>query len=196
MSQSYPPPYQPHQPYQAQHPATPPKKPRPRGHWFVWPILLMVLGIGVFVGGFVVFGKAMFHTDAAVAQDGQPHEITLDGTEKRMLWASDGEPAGACTVTDTETGEDLAVSPPGGTFTRSSNGPQQRGVGTFEPSSTAVTVTCGDVGSDIEIGRSPGADAFAPMLVGILGGLGLGTVGFIWLVVLLILFASRPPRSA
>ena len=183
--------------YPAQQPGFPPpaSKRRPRVLWLVVAAVLVLLGAGLFVGGFVVLGQAIFHTDAAVARDGQPHELTLDDTDRRILWRETLAPPATCTVTDTASGQDLPVTPPTASYTRSLNGPQQVGSGTFQPTSTQVTVTCDAAGGGLEVGRSPGATTFGWMLAGVLGGVALGGIGLLWLIVLLVLFFTWLKRA-
>lgn len=172
-----------------------PRGPRPRGIRFAGPVLLAVLGLVVLLSAFGYFRASMTHTDDTIPRDNQPYRITLEGTEERMLW-TETHIGDLCTVTDTETGEPIEVREPEGDFDREIDGTYGSGIGTFDPESTAVTVSCAEADGSVEVGRAPSRDMVTASLAGAFGGIGLGVLGLIWLVVLLIVDFTRGRRTA
>lgn len=178
-------------------PGPPPRKPRPRALWFALPIALILLGVTMIAAGAIFFGKSLMHTDATIARDGTVHELSLNDTEERLLWAASGEARPDCTVVDSGSEEALPLTAPGGSFTRSRSGPEMRGIAVFKPRSTSLEVSCvADGGSDVEIGKAPPlGKTFGGFFGGIFGGLAVAGLGGIWLIILLVLFFSRPKRA-
>lgn len=171
---------------------------RPNVKWFLGPAIMLALAVTVFVVMMVLLLKGMSHTDARVARDGQPHPIALEGTEPRMVWEPLVESSADCTITDLESAEELTMATPLAGYTRTFGSVEMRGAWTFTPHSTAVSITCkADGGGDVEIGKAPRfASFFGGMFAGIVGTFLLGGIGALWLVVLLILFFSRPKKVA
>ncbi|MBF4160449.1 hypothetical protein [Nocardioides acrostichi] len=178
-----------------QAPPSGPQKYRPRGLWWAVGGVLLVLGIVVFAVGIVFSVKSAFATDASVPLDGSPHQITLEDTGERYVWASPDD-SGTCKVEDAD-GNAVDLSRPTATYTRDKGSGEQQAYLRFDPPSTELTVTCSSQSGtgEVEIGPAVDGSAFAGgIIAGILGGLVLGGAGFIVLLVTLILTLSRPKR--
>lgn len=176
----------------------PPAKPRPRALWFLGPVLLMVLGAALAIGAGVFFAKTLGATDDEVPLDGKPHNVSLSDSEDRLVWRATGSPVPTCTYLDDATGSELEWSTPSASYTRSFKGPEYSGFLVVAPTSDAMVVTCAaEDAPPLQIGKKPDTGStFGGFFGGLFGGLALGGVGLIWLIVLLVVFLTRPKRAA
>jgi hypothetical protein len=176
-------------------PPPPQKRRRPSAWWFVLAVGLMVAGVAVGVTVLVLTIKGFTETDATIAADGQPHQVTVETDQERMVWVDDSEPA-SCTIVDTETGAEVSYTgSPDASYTKSTGGRDWEGDRTFEPGSGDLEVTCDESGGPIQIGPAPDfGDFFGGLALGIFLPFFLGGVGFLLLIVLAVLFATGRPR--
>jgi len=184
----------PYQPYGA--PPPPPKRRRPSAWWFVLAVGLMVAGIAVGVTILVLTLKGFTETDATVEADGQPHRVSVEADEERMVWIRVVDPPD-CSIVDTETGDEVNYTgTPDATYERSSNGRDWLGDQTFDPGSGDLEVTCTEAGGPIQIGPAPKfGEFFGGLALGIFLPFFLGGLGFVMLVVVGVLFATGRPRK-
>jgi len=176
-----------------------PRKPRPRALWFVVGGVLLVLAPVVFGLGMYFALGPLVHTDGVFDADGRPHHLSLPAHERRAIFV---EPASfvGCDVTD-GTGKQVALRHPSGDYTYNDWAAEQ----TFDTGDGDLTFTCssgtplddqfGDQ-FEVRIGRIPsGAAMVGGILLAIVGPLVLGLTGLVVLIVTVILFATRPPRT-
>jgi hypothetical protein len=173
-------------------PPLPPKK-RPSGWWFVVGGALVVAAIVAAVGLFIWTLSGFLDTDARVAADGQPHQVTVGTGEDRMLWMEDGF-GQSCQVIDLDTGDTIRLRSVGGSYNRSDTGGDWHGVARFDPGSGHLEVTCSSSGTAL-IGPAPKIGTFVGgILATIFVPLFLGLFGIAILIVTGILFSTRPAR--
>lgn len=181
------------------------RQPRPRawGWWLgagllVLAVVVFVVGVAVSVGS--VASSVGTDRDTVVDVDGRPHPVTLRDTDTGYLWNGfDATPH--CTVTDRASGRPLPVRPVHGAVSRTDDGDSFGAFGRFDAGSGRVVVTCVPapgsastfgsitVGPDPHIGRS-----VALIMLTILVPIVLGVAGVVVLIVMTVLWATRPPR--
>ena len=156
---------------------------------------MILAGVAVGVTVLVLTIKGFTETDATVPADGQPHQVSVDTNEERMVWIHDAEPP-SCTIVDTETGDEVSYTgAPDATYTKSSGGGEWLGDRTFDPGSGELEVTCSEAGGPIQIGPAPDfGNFFGGLALGIFLPFFLGGIGFLLLIVLGVLFATGRPR--
>lgn len=182
-------------------PPLPPTKPRPSAIWFAVGGFLLVLSVVVAIGLFIWTLSGFFETDARVAADGRPHEITVGTDGDRMLWKSDDVFDSGCRVVDLATEQQIPLRAAGGSFTRSTGSGDWVGSYRFDPGSGHLIVTCkagpfdGDQLSEVEIGPAPQIGNFVGGLVATIAIPTLiGLTGLAVLLVTGILWTTRPSR--
>ncbi len=187
---SSPPPYG-GPPYGGALPPSSPGRSRPSRWWFavgagllLAAVLLAVLTVVRAVGAFV-------EVDATL-QPGQSATVELDGAQ-RLVWVDPARPA-ACSIVDPGTGQEVATTTPGATYTKSLDGQDWEGVAVFTPASGSVVVTC-RAGGPLQIGPAPDVGGLRGVLIGVGLPVLLGLAGLLVLVVAGILTATRPARS-
>lgn len=180
-----------------------PPRPRAWGWWLGGGLL--VLAVVVFVVGLVASVGSFAHSvdtdhDTVVRVDGVPHPVSLPDTGTGYLWNGFDAPPD-CTVTDRASGRPLTVRPVHGTVSKSDDADSLGAFGRFDAGSGRVLVTCVPpagstssaasitVGPDPHIGRS-----VALIMLTIFGPLALGLAGVVVLIVMTVLWATRPPR--
>lgn len=182
-----------YQPYGA--PPPPPQRRRPSAWWFVLAAGLMVAGVAVGVTILVLTVKSFTETDATIPADGQPHQVSVDTDQDRIVWIDDDEPP-SCTIVDLETGREVTYT--GGadaSYTKSNGSGDWEGDQTFDPGSGELEVTCEEAGGPIQIGPAPEfKEFFGGIAIGIFVPFFLGGVGFLMLIVVGVLFATGRPR--
>lgn len=128
-------------------PGTPPPfgrlqgKPRPRLWWFGVGGALVVAGAVVGIVLFLRLFDGFLDVEATIPADSATHEVTVGTDGDRFLW----EPqhgAADCSLRDRDTGGTISLEPVNGTFTRSYNADAWQAVGTFDPGSGRLSVTC------------------------------------------------------
>jgi hypothetical protein len=171
-----------------------PTKPRPSGWWFVVGSVLIVGAVAAAVGLFIWTLSAFLDTDARVAADGQPHQVTVGTDGDRMLWFEEGS-AQTCQIVDRASGDVVVLDRVSATYERSDTDGDWHGFARFDPGTGNLEVTCAPAGT-VLIGAAPKIGNF---VVGILATifvpLFLGLFGLAILIVTGILFATRPPGS-
>lgn len=171
-----------------------PVKYRPSPWWFGVGVIVLAVSLVAFGALLFLTLRDFLETDAVVAADGQPHQVTVGTDGDRMVWARDGG-ASDCTIIDAADGAPVATSFLAGTFTRTDGNGSFHGEYTIDPGSGQLQITCAANGSDVLIGPAPGfADFFGRLALAIVSLLVLGGLGFGILVVTGILFATRPAR--
>lgn len=173
-------------------------KVRPSGWWFLAPVGAWVLaGVVVAVGLVVVATALVDLMDAQFAPDGEPHRIVLSDTSQRVIMAEDTL-SPECTVTDVPSGQVLPLVQPevSGLFGLETD--DRVGQFAFNPVSTEITIACtGATGTDMwVVGAVPDMESMSRnVLVTFAVASALGVVGLVWFVWLLVLMASRRPRT-
>jgi hypothetical protein len=172
-----------------------PSRRRPSGWWFVAGALLMLAGVAIGTLLIVQTVRAFTETDATIRADGQPHSVSVDADQDRMVWIHPGEPQ-TCSIVDTATGEDVVLERPGASYTKSVGSGEWEGSRTFDPGSGDLEVTCDASGGEIQIGPAPEFGAFfGGLAAGILAAVLLGGAGFVLLIVIAVLYATGRPRN-
>lgn len=176
---------------------TKPPKGRPSAVWFVVGGLLVVAGVVAGIVLFVrVFDSNFLDVEATIPADGVAHEVTVDTNGDRYLWEPQYGDAD-CTLTDRDTGGTITLDPVNGTVTRSTNGDAWRAVGSFDPGSGRLAVTCSPEEDAAQIGPSLDVGDFVGrLLLAIIVPLLLGGIGLAVLIGTGILWATRPKRLA
>lgn len=179
----------------------PRKKYRPSAWWFALGIGLLVAA-GLFaVGMFIWLLAGFLDTDAIVAADGEPHQVTVGTDGDRMLWLEEGDDTD-CTILDLESQEPIEIRTVGGSYERSDSNGDLEGLYAFSPGSGNLEVTCmglgfhrGDDAPVALIGPKPEIDSFVIGIVVavVVPGI-LGLAGFIALITTGVLYSSREPR--
>ena len=152
-------------------------------------VLALVIGV-------VVAIKGIAGPTTTVPRDGTAYTVEVDTDRGSTLWAEDGAAVDRCTVVDPSTGREVPLQRVGGEMQFNDMVAMRH----FTAGSSPVEVTClpsatGFDDGPVGIGPRPRWGAFAGGLVfGILGPLVLGLAGFVWGVVLLVLFVTRPSR--
>lgn len=173
----------------------PPGKPRPRAWWFAGPVLLLVAAVAVFVIGLITTIGSVEIPDQRFAADGAPLTAEVTAGETQGIWVRGEDLSGFVNCAVTQGGAPVEVSTPGVDFTVNS----WTLASEFEPSSNSVEVSCVAANPSLELAVGDTADGgqFALGLVAtIIAPLVLGGIAVIWLIVLGILFATRPKRTA
>lgn len=175
-------------------PAAPVRRGRPSGWWFVLGGGLVVSAVAVGIGLFVWTISAFLSTDANIAADGAPHDVTVASDGDRMLWLEDGF-GQRCEIVDRTTGESVVLGPVGGSFSRSDGSGDWHGAARFDPGTGSLRVTCDPGEGAVLIGPAPRIGAFlGGIFATVLIPLGLGAVGVLILIVTTVLFATGAPR--
>lgn len=170
-----------------------PQKPRPSAGWFVVGIVLLLVAVAAGVGLFIWTLSGFLDTDAELAADGRPHQVSVGTDEDRMLWRADAT-AQECEVVDRRTGDVIALDPTTASFDRSDSGGSWHGFATFDPGSGDLRVTCSG-GGTVLIGPAPHFGSFVVgIFATILVPLVLGLAGVVVLIVTGILWSTRPAR--
>lgn len=180
-----------------------PARPRAWGWWLgagliVLALVVLVVGLVASVGSLA--DSVSTDDDTVVRVDGRAHHVSLPDTGTGYLW-NGFDAAPRCTVTDEATGSPLAVRPVHGTVTKSDDDDGLGAFGRFDAGSGRVVVTCFPapgstgmldsitVGPDPHIGRS-----VALIMLTIFAPMALGLAGVVVLIVMTVLWATRPPR--
>lgn len=174
-----------------------PAKARPSAVWFVVGGLLVVAGIVAGIVLFVrIFDAGFFDVEASIRPDGRAHAVTVGTDGDRFLWEPQYGSAD-CAVSDADTGAAITLEAVSGTFTRQLNADAWQAAARFDPGSGHLSVTCSpaagpaEIGPALDVGGFVGAIVVAIVVPLILGGLGLAV-----LIVVGILWATRPRRTA
>jgi hypothetical protein len=185
--------------YPPGHPPLPPKY-RPSGWWFVVGGGLIVLALASAVGLFIWTLSAFFQTDATVAADGQPHEVTVETDGQRMLWRDDDVFDPGCSIVDLGSGEQVELRPVTSQFTKDFGEGEWTAAYRFDPGSGRIAVTCAaplspDDGGEVQIGPAPSIGGFVGGLIATIAAPSLlGLFGLATLIVTGILWSTRPTR--
>lgn len=173
-----------------------PAKARPTVLWFVVGGLLVVAGVVAGIVMFVrVFDSGFLSVEATIPADGVEHRVTVDTDGDRYLWEQQYGDAD-CTLRDTDTGGAISLRPVNGTVTRSVNGDAWQAVGSFDPGSGRLSVTCSAEEGPAEIGPALDVGDFVlRILLAITVPLLLGGLGLAVLIGTAILWATRPART-
>lgn len=175
-------------------PPPPPRRRRPSGWWFVLGGALIVAAVASGVGLLLWTLSGFLSTDASVAADGRAHLVSVPTDQDRMLWVHEYD-AADCSVLDTTTGEEVAYSSVGGSFTKSGGSGDWVADRRFDPGSGRLEVTCTEAGGPAEIGPAPRIGSFVGgIFATILVPLVLGMLGLLVLIVTGVLFATGAPR--
>lgn len=169
-----------------------PLKPRPKALWFLGPAGCILVAVAVFAVGLLLTLRSATHVDATFAAQGQPEAVALSHPGKQMIMSNDLTTQ--CQVIG-PTGHEVPVTDSVDSFTRSDSHGTFNKVGVFTTSSPSVSITCrgADPGSMVEIGPSVDLGHFiGGVLATILLPMLFGGLGLIWLLVLTILFFTRP----
>lgn len=174
-------------------PPLPPKK-RPSWWWFVVGGGLIVAAIVAGVGLFIWTLSGFLDTDAKVAADGDPHQVSVGTDGERMLWLEDGF-GQQCSIVDRSTGDEIPLHRVSATYDRSDPSGDWSGFARFDPGSGDLEVTCAASAGAVLIGPAPRIGNFvAGVLATIFVPLFLGLAGLAILIVTGIFFVSRPAR--
>jgi hypothetical protein len=147
-----------------------------------------VIGIVIAVSG--VSGPV-----TTVPRDGATYAVEVDTDEGNALWAEDGHAIDSCTLVEPSTGREVVLERIRADFEVN----DMVAMRTFTAQSSPVEITCqpllGESDDLVGIGPRPRWEAFAGGLAfGILAPLALGGIAVVWGIVLIVLFATRPPR--
>lgn len=153
----------------------------------------VAIGIGVFV--WLLVGLLDF--DTIVEADGTTNLVTVGTDRDRMLWMD--STTQTCVVVDHRTGEEIALRPVDGEFTRSDSNGDFEGLLRFDPGSGRIEITCTQtdgtapgpvmVSAVPRLGSAAAGIVFAVLVPGLLGLAGI--VIILWTG---ILWSLRPPR--
>ena len=168
--------------------------------WFFVGGGLILLGVIAFAALLALTISRASPTDdvVTVAAPGQPVAVNVEADQKRMLFVEQGQPAPACTMTDGG-GEPVAVDTIGSDSASVSPGSTEwKGFATFTASTPQVGLTCPDAvtGQRIRAGAPLDAGFAASILATVVVPLLLVGAGGLVLLITLILWVIRPPRSA
>jgi hypothetical protein len=159
--------------------------------WFVVGGVLLALAPVVFVGALYTVLRPLTKEDAVFPADGTSHEVSVEANAERALFSEDGSPV-SCSATD-GTGEQIEFRTVTGEFTIN----DWQALGRFDTGDGNLTFTCEDGSdSDVRIAQLPSTATFVVgLLVGIIVPMILGLIGIVILIVVGVLWATRPPRS-
>jgi hypothetical protein len=188
--QGYPPGYQPgfpagYPPYQR-----PPKR-RPSGWWFLPGAagLVLALALGAYAA-FVIVG--LFHTDGYV-DGGGTQAVALDEAGDHMLFAIADTLPPACAVT--EAGAPLVLDPVSETETVDLDSGSWVPFASFTSEGHQVEVTCDLASGSVRVGAPAGEGEYVRIGVAGVGAVALALGSLAALIVVLVLFLSRPSRK-
>jgi len=169
-------------------PPTPPKR-RPSAWWFTLGGGLLALAAACAVVA-VVLGIQLLHTDGTIAADAARHTVHLGGTSEHALFVSDGDPVPQCRVF-----ADGAAFPLSSDDESLSSDGSWASFARFTTDAAEVQVVCvAEQPVDVRI-RAAFDDGHAVGIgLGVLGALGFGFLGFVALVIVTVLFLTRPKR--
>jgi hypothetical protein len=156
---------------------------------------LVAAGIAIGVGLFVWTVLGFMKTDATVAADGRPHQVSVGTDGDRMLWVHEYD-AADCSIVDRATGREVTYSPVTGSFTRSTGRDEWVGDRRFDPGSGELRIICDAAGGPAQIGPAPQIGTFVGGILGtILVPIALGLAGLVVLIVTGVRFATGAPRK-
>lgn len=125
--------------------------------------------------------------------DGGPVQVSLPAGQERAVFTTTDSGV-HCSATD-GSGERVAFRSVTGEFTFN----EWTALARFDTGDGDLTFTCADeigTGGDVRIAQLPsGGSLVTAVVIGIIGPLLLGTLGFIVLVVTAVLYATRAPRA-
>lgn len=178
----YPPPY---------HQFRPAKR-RPSAWWFLPGAVSLVVALACVVVA-VYVGIGMFRTDNYVASDSGPQPVSLRGAGIHMLFADAAGPRPACAVS--ENGHRLRTTPVDTSETIDIEDVSWRPFLEFTSAGTSVEVQCVGRAGTIRVGAPAGDAQFFELGIAGLAAFGFGVLGLAGLIIVLVLFLSRPSRK-
>ena len=114
-------------------------------------IVCVVIGVALGITTLVLTLVAAFATDADIPLDGQPHTVSVESGDERLLFIHAGSGT-SCTVVDPASGDQLPLDTVGPDITRNVNGVERVAAWEFTPTGDRVEVTCsGDSNVDAQV---------------------------------------------
>ena len=184
--QGYPPGYQPGYP---PYPRLP--KRRPSGWWFLPGTagLLLAVALGAYAA-YVIVG--LFHTDGYV-DGGGAQVVALDDAGNHMLFAIADTLPPACIVTEGDT--PLVLDPVSETETIDLDSGSWVPFASFTSEGHQVEVICDLASGSVRVGAPAGEGEYVRIGVASVGAIVVGLGSLAALIVVLVLFFSRPSRK-
>ena len=171
-----------------------PGKRRPSGWWFLPGVMAIVVATAAGVWAVVLIIQ-LFDTDAIVRSDSQRQTYAMESGE-RMLFVDSGVTPPRCMVSGPDGQSMVAPKPVFSDETLGDNEHTWVPFAEFTVVGGSVDVECSsEIVVDVRIGPSLNDDAFLPIGFAIIGAIALGLLGFVALLVVAILFFTRPSRK-
>lgn len=172
-------------------PPPPPKRQRPRARWFIVAGALILVAPVIFVGALFSVLRPLTQEDAVFSASDGAVQVDLPAGEERALF-TDGVGGSECRASDGE-GE-LELRGVTGDFTYN----EWTAVYRFDTGDGDVTLECRSGFGDerYRVAQLPSTGGFvAGIVIGVVAPLLLGGIGLIWMLILVILFATGRPRD-
>lgn len=176
------------------------RKPRPSGWWWLVGAALVVAAVVMLVVLNVLAFSSVVRTirdQTSVDADGRPHAVRIHA-HRGYLWRSTGSQTPDCRIVDRTTGRALSLGRPNGDTSATVDDESYDAISGFDTGSGDLSVTCtsADPTDSVLVGAKP--DVARPvvlLLVAWLVSPVVGLAGVVTLIVMLILWSTRPPRQ-